>query len=222
MSPARRAVAVATWSVASALLALLLVTTWGVASEYGSGAGDLAAFAVLPLVVAVVAAGLGSSPRTSMAVLAGFVAVTVAGLVVSGELGQRDRVARLAAQDATFTCNGPSAEGTVPGDVDAAFHVPAHPGGYWLYGPVSSSRFGCTAAIHGPADASFAAWRASLLATGWEVARDDTEVVVRKGGVRLTLYVQGGLSMLNTTDDGAGACEDGRSASYATGQVGAC
>lgn len=220
---ARRSAVLVMGLVALGLLVVLLSTSWGLASEYGTGSGSLAVFAVLPIGAAACAAGLARPGRATAVALVGFVVVTVAGLPVSAELGQRDRHERFVAEDASFTCNGPNAEAEIPAEVDGAFHVPAHPAGFTLYGPVSSSQVGCTAAIHGddPA-ASFAAWRGSLLDTGWKVERDDAEVVVVDDGVRLTLYVDQGLSMLNATAVDADVCADGRATTHDDGRVSAC
>jgi drug/metabolite transporter (DMT)-like permease len=89
MTPPRRAAVVIVWGAALGLLGTLLAATWGLTSEYGSAAADTAVLAVLPLAVAVVAAGIGSFTRVSVVALIAFAVVTVVGLPVSAELGER-------------------------------------------------------------------------------------------------------------------------------------
>ncbi|QIK76343.1 hypothetical protein [Nocardioides piscis] len=210
--------------VAALALAVLLVSVqYGLAEEYGAGPGTtLLPFALLPIGVAALAAAMVGFRRTVVAALATFVVLTLAATALAAPLGGQARDRRAQSNDAAFTCNGPNAQIQVPGEVDAAFHQVAHPAPYWLYGPLSGSPLGCTAGIEGPTEESFPAWRSSLLDSGWDVEQDGPEVVVVRGGVRLTLYRDGELSMLHASVAEADDCEDGRSTDLGDGQVSIC
>ena len=151
-----------------------------------------------------------------------FCVLTVLGVGWSARAGESHRVERMAAADETFACDNENSEAFVPDEVDRAFQDVPHASPYWLYGPISGSPLGCTAAIHGDHAESFPAWRQALIGSGWTVERDDTEVVVADHGVRLTLFTQDGLSMLNASSEDADDCTDGRSTSYGDGIVGIC
>ena len=70
--------------------------------------------------------------------------------------------------------------------------------------------------VAGDVDDAFAAWRTQLVGSGWRVVRDDSEVVVARRGVRLTLYVSGGEAFLNAAELGADDCAAGRFVAHAT------
>ena len=221
MSLVRRSAAALVALVALVLTVLLLSTTYGLAEEYGAGPGSLLALAALPLVAGAVAVSLADAGRTAMIALAVLAVALVSGVPAAAALGEHARQQRFAREDAAFACSdGPGSLAT--DRVEQAFHAVRHPAPYWLYGPISESPSGCTAGIDGEAGESFAAWRASLLDAGWQVERDDDEVVVVDHGVRLTLYTESGLAMLNASSTDAGPCEDGRGTTYADGRVGVC
>lgn len=216
----RTAAAVVAGLLALGLAGLLLSAQWGVAAEYGYGQGTgLYMFALLPVLAGVVAVSLaGWGRRTGLALLA-LTVLTVGGIPLAGAAGERAKEARSEQADARFTCNGPNAEVLVPDAVDGAWHQVEHPAPYWLYGPVEGTRSGCTAAISGDPDASFEAWRRSLLGSGWEVVSDGRQVEVREGDVSLVLRRDGDLVSL-TAAAGATACEPG--AGLADGMVQPC
>lgn len=219
---ARRVATVVVSATALGLLAVLISTSWGPASEYGSGGGSLIAFAILPIGAAAGAAGLAGGGRVALAALGVFAVVALVAVPVSAELGQRDRIARFQSADASFGCNGQNADVVIPPEVDAAFHVPAHPAGHYLYGPISGSRYGCTAAIHSDdRSASFDAWRRALLESGWRVSRDDRVVEVEYDGVRLRLERGDGIAMLTASLATGGDCAGGAGITV-DGQVDAC
>lgn len=220
-SPPRRVAAILLMLTATGLLVLLMSSQYGVAAEYGAGA-SLMVFAVLPLGVAVVAAGVAGLSRPVTVALAVFCVLTLTATPLAAGLGERARDARAAVEDADFTCNGAGEGPFVPAEVDDAFSQVRHVAPYWLYGPVSTTRLGCTAAIDGPVEESFPAWRRSLLESGWTVEEDGAHVSVVRDGVRLTLYRQDGLSMLHATTTRAGDCEDGRFTSARDGSVSTC
>lgn len=222
MSPHRRAAAALLAVIALGLDVLLVSVQYGLAEEYGAGTGTLVVWAVLPLTAALVAVALTGFRWWATAAGVVLCVVTVPALAWATHLGGAHRDAALAAADADFRCNGENSEVFVPEAVDEAFQDIAHPSPYWLYGPISGSPLGCTAAIHGDHADSFPAWRAALLGSGWTVERDDSEVAVVDHGVRLTLFVEDDLSMLHASSEDADDCGDGRSTSYDDGTVGIC
>jgi hypothetical protein len=222
MSRPRVVAAILLSLLALALAALLLSLSYGLADEYGAGAGGLLVWAVLPLAAASVAVALTGFRWWALAGGVLLCVLTIVGVGWSARAGGSHRVERLAAADAEFGCNNENSEAFVPDEVDRAFRDVAHASPYWLYGPISGSPLGCTGAIQGDPAESFPAWRAALLESGWTVERDDHEVVVSADGVRLTLFVQVGLSMLNATSEEADDCTDGRATTTTDGQVGVC
>lgn len=201
---------------------LLLSLAFGLADEYDARAGGMLVWAFLPLAAAFFAASVTGFRRGAVTAVAVFGVLTVGGVVWAAGAGGAHRVERLRAADAAFGCNNENSEALVPDAVDRAFLDVDHPSPYWLYGPISGSPLGCTAGIQGDPAASFPAWREALLASGWTVERDDAEVVVVDHDVRLTLFVQDDLSMLNAASATAGDCNDGRSTSLGDGTVGVC
>lgn len=209
MSSARRAGAALVSLVAVGLALLLVSVQYGLAAEYGAGPGtSLVMFAVLPIGVAVAAAALWGFGRPVLVALVAFSLVVVASTVAAAPLGQREKDRLAAARDAGFACNGPNSELLVPDEVDEGWDDFAHP--FQLYGPISQSRYGCTAAIDGPVAETWEPWRRSLLDAGWEVERDGaSRVSVTDGVLRAVLQPQDGQAVLTLSTVDAGECEDG-------------
>lgn len=114
---------------------------------------------------------------------------------MAAPLGQRSKDRAAVERDATFACNRSSSEFLVPDAVHEGWDDFEHP--FHVYGPISQSRYGCTAAIEGPGVETWEPWRRSLISAGWTVERDDPSLVsVTDGVLRAELTSHDGLSML--------------------------
>jgi hypothetical protein len=106
-------------------------------------------------------------------------------------------------------CNTASSGLSVPFRVDAAFKDVGRVESHHLHGPAGGIH-GCTMSVAGDVDEAFAAWRAQLITSGWRVVRDDSEVVVARRGVELTLAVVDDEVYLTTAEAGVDPCAAGR------------
>lgn len=206
MNSARRVLVVVLAILAVATGFFVVMLQYGLAEEYGAGPGT----SVLPLAAIPIGFALAAAAvlRRAAGVVAGiaFSVLLVASVASAAPLGQREKERRAAERDATFACNRPSSEFLVPDGVDDGWDDFDHP--FHLYGPISQSRYGCTAAIDGRVSETWGPWRQSLLEAGWEVERDDTQqVTVTDGVLRAALEQQDGLSVLTLETVIADACQ---------------
>ena len=203
------------------LAALVVSLQFGLAAEYGADPGsELLVFVALPLGFAVAAAACAGG-RAASVVLVGFCVLTLAAFVAAAPLGLREKERHAAERDATFACNGPNSEFLVPAEVDEGWDDFVHP--FRVHGPISQSRYGCTAAIDGPVAETWGPWRRSLLEADWAVERDDASgVTVTNGVLRAALREEQGLAALTMSTVDAGACEDGGFALDDDGTVSPC
>lgn len=193
----------ATCAVATIALVMFgLAVVYGVSEEYAGGAG----LEVLPLVVLVagVVAGLatgawpGLRPRIRWGVPLAVAVVVALGGLAAVWLGDHAREQRLLSESENFTCNGPNAEVLVDERVDATFaELPRRAR---IYGPIGGTPAGCTAAVDGDGETTFAAYAAAFRdLEGWRVTEDRTgRFVMERDDVEVTLTLTGSPEVLST------------------------
>jgi hypothetical protein len=179
-------------------------------------APDLWNLVLAPLVPGLVAVLLSRSRLWTLGVVFVLVVLTAYATFFGATIGeqQAEHRAEREAEARRYDewCNTASTGMSVPFRVDHAFHDVGRVEDHHLHGPLAGGSDGCTMEVAGDVEDSFAAWRAQLVGSGWRVDRDDSEVVVTRRGVQLTLFVRAGRTYLTTSTIGADDCRTGRSA----------
>lgn len=162
----------------------------GLTVEYGTEMitlPDVALFAGLPLVLALVAALLW--PGRTLLAFGAFAIVLPLALVGAVALGDRQHQQNLVRGSAEFACDD-----FVDPRVDVAFGSLPRP--VPIYGPVGGGPAECTAGISG-GEASLERFRVALRSSDWRVVRDEpARVVAVRRGVRATFYLDGDTPMV--------------------------
>lgn len=178
-------------------------------------APDLWTLVLAPLVPGLVALLLSRRRWATLGVVFVVVVLTTYATFLGAAIGeqQAEHRAEREAEARRYDewCNTASSGLSVPFPVDHAFRDVGRVEEHHLHGPVAGGPDGCTMEVVGDVDESFADWRAQLVGSGWRVDRDDSEVVVVRHGVQLTLFVTGGRTYLTTSTVGADDCRTGRS-----------
>ena len=187
----RRAALLAGAAVATVVTLLVAATVYGVTAEYGAGAfGSMVLPTLVCLLPAMVVLALWRTrPRLRLCVLGAVVVLVAAVMGGASWAGQQANQQRLEHESATFSCDG-----FVDPRVDRAFaHLPRP---VPIYGPVEASRTTCTAGISGD-QTSYDAFRVALVNAGWhEVSTQPQRTVLRRGALRATLTLDGGVQPL--------------------------
>lgn len=173
-------------------------------------APDLWFLVLVPLVPGLVAVLTSRARGATTAAVLSVVALTIFVGFYAASAGDSHASQEAHARQYDDACNTAYSGLSVPLRVDAAFRDIGRVEAHHLHGPAAGSFHGCTMNVSGDVDDAFAAWRAHLVESGWRVVRDDSEVVVARRGVRLTLYVSGGEVFLNAAELGADDCAAGR------------
>lgn len=212
MKEQRRTVAVIGLSLTAATAVAVPVALYVISARaVEQPAPDLWWLVFLPLVPGGVAAMNAQQRWATLVAVLSVVALTmVAGLMAAyaGDSRASQVAEALQYDDA---CNTASSGLSVPFRVDAAFKDVGRVESHHLHGPVAGGPDGCTMEVVGDVDESFTDWRAQLVGSGWRVDLDDSEVVVVRRGVQLTLFVTAGRTYLTTSTVGADDCRTGRS-----------